>query len=457
MLFNEKRSVGLEINDRYVRAVEMVSTSRRKRLLNYGTAWIDFSRGSEGVPLAVKLLLEDMKVNKKTPVNISAFSREVSLKWANRLASEEQKTVISGGKPSRNTLGKTSPDESMYDDYVLSGRQRSLKKFPVMKVSTPRRVMDKYRNWIQDAGYSCGYVDVQPFSLLNCFLNNEPQVEMGRTVLLLNVGAEVTHINIVRGNVLRFSHELMLVWRNILDLLPPDFDFDCNNAESLKNIPQGEFIYRLWVKLSNALISDLAKSVLAFEDEQPFRVDEIYVCGRMAKCRNFHLFVRRTLDMKVTLWDPSKGIKLPRKREYCRRFREDAMSAAVAIGLAGFPSFSLTHARDKNVKSIALPAKKLSRKKLSVLLAGTAITIAAACALFFFGGRLNPFKPSYSPLDYVGMSRGQAEKALGEPFFKDLNIRGKYYDEAWVFRARNNSGDLVLRFNHGKVIESFFQ
>ncbi len=82
-------------------------------------------------------------------------------------------------------------------------------------------------------------VDIDAFGLQNCFeMNYEP--DAGQTVALLNIGASVMNINIVRGGIPLFTARRQLGGNHLPDALRKKSDLSFEDAERLKmgeNLP----------------------------------------------------------------------------------------------------------------------------------------------------------------------------------------------------------------------------
>ena len=70
----------------------------------------------------------------------------------------------------------------------------------------------------REAGAGTAIVDIDAFALQNCFeLNYDP--DPGQTVALLNIGASVMNINIVRGGIPLFTRDVSVGGNQYTDAL----------------------------------------------------------------------------------------------------------------------------------------------------------------------------------------------------------------------------------------------
>ena len=76
-------------------------------------------------------------------------------------------------------------------------------------------------------------MDIDAFALQNCFeYNYDP--DPSQTVALLNVGASVMNINIVRGGIPLFTRDVSVGGNQYTDALQKELDLSFDDAERLK-------------------------------------------------------------------------------------------------------------------------------------------------------------------------------------------------------------------------------
>src|SRR5208337_3500459 len=93
--------------------------------------------------------------------------------------------------------------------------------------------MDAQMDVLLVAGKTPVVVDIDAFGLQNCFeVNYEP--DAGQTVALLNIGASVMNINIVRGGVPLFTRDVSVGGNQYTDALQKELDLSFDDAERLK-------------------------------------------------------------------------------------------------------------------------------------------------------------------------------------------------------------------------------
>ena len=90
-----------------------------------------------------------------------------------------------------------------------------------------------HTNVLAQAGKTPVVVDIDAFALQNCFeVNYEP--DPSQVVALLNIGASVMNINIVRGGMPLFTRDVSVGGNQYTDALQKELDLSFEDAENLK-------------------------------------------------------------------------------------------------------------------------------------------------------------------------------------------------------------------------------
>src|SRR5437764_14826349 len=103
----------------------------------------------------------------------------------------------------------------------------------VLLVAVKKDRILNHTNVLAQAGKTPVVVDIDAFGLQNCFeVNYEP--DAGQTVALLNIGASVMNINIVRGGIPLFTRDVSVGGNQFTDALQKELDLSLEDAEPLK-------------------------------------------------------------------------------------------------------------------------------------------------------------------------------------------------------------------------------
>ncbi|MDX1583345.1 MAG: type IV pilus assembly protein PilM, partial [Thermoanaerobaculia bacterium] len=103
----------------------------------------------------------------------------------------------------------------------------------IILVAVKKEKIADYTSVISQAGKSAGLVDVDGFALQNAYeLNYE--VVPGETVVLVNAGASIVNINIVKGNVTAFTRDISMGGNQFTEEIQKQLNVSYDEAEALK-------------------------------------------------------------------------------------------------------------------------------------------------------------------------------------------------------------------------------
>ena len=103
----------------------------------------------------------------------------------------------------------------------------------VLLVAVKKDKILNYTNVLSLAGKAPAVVDIDAFALQNCYeYNYEPAPNS--TVALLNLGASVMNINIVKGSTPLFTRDVSVGGHQYTDSLQKELDLSFDDAEALK-------------------------------------------------------------------------------------------------------------------------------------------------------------------------------------------------------------------------------
>src|SRR3989475_3161459 len=174
----------------------------------------------------------------------------------------------------------------------------------VLLVAVKKDKILNHTNVLAQAGKTPVVVDIDAFALQNCFeVNYDP--DPGQTVALLNVGASVMNINIVRGGVPLFTRDVSVGGNQYTDALQKELDLSFEDAERLKhgeNIAgvAGEQRGTILRSVSDILILEIQKTFDFFRATASGEsIQRIYVAGGTARAPWLLDMLREEFTMPV--------------------------------------------------------------------------------------------------------------------------------------------------------------
>lgn len=222
-------------------------------------------------------------------------------------------------------------------DYEVLDPEGKSRRMQAVIVAAKRDYVEDRVQALTQAGLAPHVVDVEAFAVLNAFLRNK-RWEDGETVGVVNIGAQITSVGILRDGVPAFGREVNLAGDHLTEAVAKGARLSLEEAEALKRAEadaanlQGPMTYL--GQMLEELASELRMSFDYFENQSGgSSVSKVYLCGGTGKLRNMDGYLSEVLHQPVELWNPLQGL-VPEEELGSPELAGAAPLAAVAVGLA---------------------------------------------------------------------------------------------------------------------------
>ena len=232
-----KSIVGLDVGSSSIKAVELKKKGGQIEVAHLGLE-----------PLSSDIVVDSMIVDSGTVS--SAISK---LFLDNQIKTKAVATAVSGHSvivkkislPSMSdqelaeTIEKEAAQHIPFDladvslDYQILSDEVGSPQMDVLLVAVKKDKILNYTNVLSMAGRTPAIVDIDALALQNCYEYNY-QPAPGQVVALLNLGASVMNINIVKGTTPLFPRDVSVGGHQYTDSLQKELDLSFDDAESLK-------------------------------------------------------------------------------------------------------------------------------------------------------------------------------------------------------------------------------
>jgi type IV pilus assembly protein PilM len=341
MFSKTKSLIGLDIGSSSVKAVELKKLKAGYELVSFGLE-----------PLA-----QDTVVDGAIMDAPSVAEKIVSIFDLQKIKTKDVATSVSGHsvivKPVKMSL---MTEEELYDrvqaeasqhipfdiaDVSLSYQmlEATENQMDVLLVAAKKDKILNHTNVLAQAGKSPVVVDIDAFALQNCFEANY-DADPSQVVALLNVGASVMNINIVRGLTPLFTRDVSVGGNQYTDALQKELDLSFEDAEKLKmggtlagvSEEQRAAILR---SVSDILILEIQKTFDFFRaTASGENIRRIYVAGGTARVPGLIDLLKEEFAMPVEELYPFRKVSVNPGRHDEGQLRELAPRLAIAVGLA---------------------------------------------------------------------------------------------------------------------------
>jgi type IV pilus assembly protein PilM len=209
----------------------------------------------------------------------------------------------------------------------------------VLLVAVKKDKISDYTSVISQAGKSPQIVDVDVFALQNCHEINYG-VDSGRVIALLNVGASIMNINIVKGSQSVFNRDIAVGGNQYTDAIQKDLNLSFDQAETLKRGGRvdgaaPESLPPILQAVSENIALEIQKTFDFFKaTSSEDRIDQIYLSGGTAKIPGLQELLADRFETPVEVLNPFNSVTY-NPRDFDPDFiAEVGSSAAIAVGLA---------------------------------------------------------------------------------------------------------------------------
>jgi type IV pilus assembly protein PilM len=182
-------------------------------------------------------------------------------------------------------------------------------------------------------------VDIDAFALQNCYeYNYEPSPSA--TVALLNLGASVMNINIVKGNTPLFTRDVSVGGNQYTDSLQKELDLSFEDAEALKlgakvgTVSQDAKLPIL-KQVTEIIVLEIQKTFDFFRATAAGQhIEKIYLAGGSSAVPGLTEALRQEFSLPVEILNPFQRIRTNGASADAELIQQNAGQLAVAVGLA---------------------------------------------------------------------------------------------------------------------------
>lgn len=341
MFGRQNRLVGLDIGSSEVKAVELQ--------LGGGTALeiTAFASSPIGSPeearYAVKDVFRQGEFSTRRVVT-SVSGRSVIVRYVTMLQMGPQDLQAA----IRYEADKYIPfevEEVVLDCQILAGdvgeTDGGQPEMRVLLVAVKRTLIEEHHALLRDCGLQPTIIDVDAFALGNAFerravrTNRDREYE-DRVIALIDIGANKTNINILRGDTSYFTREVYLAGNDFTEAVARRLGVDAGEAESLKIDPRdrvGEVEESILPALDD-LGNEIQLSFDYYENQFDREVEEVYISGGSGKLPGLARTFEGNFDKPIVFWDPLENLVVRGNRVDEKALRARSGQMAVTVGLA---------------------------------------------------------------------------------------------------------------------------
>src|SRR6266853_700098 len=317
-LLGGKRSrqlVGLDIGSSSIKSVELKNTKAGYELVSFGME-----------SLAPDTVVDGAIMDAPQVANaISRIFDSASVKTKNVATSVSGHSVIVKRVP----LPLMS-EEELYDRIPAEASQHI--PFDIADVNLSYQLLES-----MDSQMDVLLVAVKKDKILN---HTNVLAQAGKTPVVVNIGASVMNINIVRGGVPLFTRDVSVGGNQYTDALQKELDLSFEDAERLK---RGDSLPSVTDEQKQQILRSVS-DILTLEIQKTFdffratasgeNIQRIVVAGGTARVPGLVDLLREEFAMPVEEFNPFRKVLVNPSKHSEDQIREMGPRLAIAVGLA---------------------------------------------------------------------------------------------------------------------------
>jgi len=338
-----KKLIGIDIGTSAVKLVELEEMKGSYRLKNFGVAKLPRETIVNGVvinadPLvqAVKGLVNSLKINNHD-IAVSISGHPVIIKKITLPLMTEDMLEPIIEKEAEQYI-PFDLEEVNIDFQILGVNEENAEQMDVMLVAAKKAMIEEYIDALKNSGLRARIIDIDVFALENMF-NVNYTYEENETFALIDIGASVTNINILKNGTSVFNRDVFLGGNQITEEIQKELSVSFEEAEMLKTGEEIEGIDRglldqTIAKTALSIAREIQRTLEFFTSSTYVEINHLFLSGGASKTQGLKDMIEEKMNLTIEFIDPFKVIKYDKKSFDPEYMREMSAVAAVGVGLA---------------------------------------------------------------------------------------------------------------------------
>jgi type IV pilus assembly protein PilM len=227
------------------------------------------------------------------------------------------------------------------DTQILTPEGDAAGQMDVLLVAAKKDMINDYTSVCAEAGLQATVVDVDAFAVQNAYEANY-EVDPSQTVVLINVGAAVSNINIIARGVTTFTRDITMGGNAFTEEIQKQLNISYDEAEALKVGGQGESdavvpqeVERVIQGVADQMGGEIQRSLDFYSSTAAdARIARVYLSGGTARIPALFKVIEARAGVPVEILNPFKNVEIDNRRFDPAAILAAAPSAAVGVGLA---------------------------------------------------------------------------------------------------------------------------
>lgn len=342
LLPDAKRTVGLDIGSSAVKLVEVMDGSEGYLLSNFSQIPLERGILAEGAIVDADALCDRIRRlfkssgcrTKKVVVSLSGH-KVIARKAAFRTMEEEDLRQLISDEAG-NYLPFDNIQDVSFDFQILGESEGGPGQMDVVLVAAKKDIVQGYVSVLEKAGLRPLIMDVDSFALETMYEVNY-DFEENDVVVLVNIGASMTNINVVKRGCSIFTRDISMGGHYITESIQERLQVTFEEAERIKIESSGAGASGRVDPLEHAepLFSEIERSIDYFRSTHGSEyIKEIILSGGSARINGIDGALAQRVSIETKIVRPFQNLAINRKQFNQAYLEEIGPVAALGIGLA---------------------------------------------------------------------------------------------------------------------------
>jgi type IV pilus assembly protein PilM len=223
-------------------------------------------------------------------------------------------------------------------DYQVLKRNAESGQMELLLVAAKRDQINDYAQLARDARLKPIVCDIDAFSIQNLFELSRG-LPPDQTVALINIGANLTSLNIIANGISAFTREIANGGHAITEQVQKQLGIPFELAEAYKcstgDVPAPPQVAQIIESATDSIAAEIQRSLDFFmATSGDGDISRIYVTGGTSKIQSLSQAIERRARVPVEVWAPTERMQVDQKRVDPALLGIHGPQLAVALGLA---------------------------------------------------------------------------------------------------------------------------
>jgi type IV pilus assembly protein PilM len=314
-------TVGLDIGSSHVKVIEIDHSGSRPKITHFGLTALPPEAIVEGEIMDRDLVIAGIKecIDRAgvtaTDVVTAISGRAVIVKKVvmDKMSSDDAQEAIFWEAEQHVPF---DIDDVCLDFQILKD-DIGANQMEVLLVAAKKDMINTHANLIKDAGFTPTIIDVDSFAVQNCFESGRgmaAEEDSKKVIGLVNIGSNVTNINIVQDASPHFTRDISVGSNNFAEVIQKELEVDYEEAQRIVSGDLGsrapERIKELVRQGSKDLSLGIERSVAFLKASgDADKIDEVVLSGGGANIPFLKEILGEKHGIELSIHNPLAGIE----------------------------------------------------------------------------------------------------------------------------------------------------